>query len=879
MSYDYKQRSFNGRRRPYRDDYYDDRHREVVESPQEKLRNAILKLSEVDPVEELPRLETQIRETTPVAINSLSETFHFGVTEQPYKIPHYTALLRLLHNPSRDADDSMDTSLGRQILDEFWKGFQAYLDKLSWRETRFCIHFFAHLTAAHLVSPESMLSLLQSFTAVLDEFGVSHGRANQAALCAAEGLMIAGPILKTTSRPRVAEIINAIEVYSDTVTSPKWIVQPMIHLHANGASSENIDELFDMVLSALKGLDKLDFIEDYDSFIRPYSDYSRLDSDFVPFDLPSILVPPEVIEIDGLSSEAGGEDTPVKKDEWPVYFIRLFENDVTPDPTTPAGYAVRSALLGIIDVFEVNRKECARILLEYPKWTQPGTFKPRPGSTVDFDPIPGKDWQLESTLIETILATFLISPESSHKSIYYIALIAELCKLSAATIGPALGKSIRKLYGHLADGLDVDLSRRFAEWFSTHMSNFNFQWVWKEWLPDLNLALEHPKRMFIRRAVEFEIRLSYYDRIAKTLPEQMQDPEARILPPHAPGPNFEYDDPAQPHHDAAQSVLNLLRGRTKAEDVISHLDSLKTTLEASEDNVDGTLRSIAIQSLLHIGSRSFSHLLNAIERYLPLLRSLASGGASTAQGSGNQQAKADILTASAVFWRSNPQMISIVFDKFMQYQIADPTDIVDWVFSSGQDVLHPENRGTANLYATGWDLLRAALDKANGRLVLARRKLAALKKEDEENRARVNARSMDVDEGQNEEAPAEENVALTTAVKGLGTLTKEQKTALSKTLDGFVLFLVPLAGTTNANPETRNILVEKAWHNRANWGADEWNAWQTWGFYRQFCRLYAPYLRNYATTLSTVSFARLQGLDNPAADLVQKMFSVSTGDY
>lgn len=34
-----------------------------------------------------------------------------------------------------------------------------------------------------------MLSLLQSFTAVLDEFGVSHGRAKRAALCAAEGLM------------------------------------------------------------------------------------------------------------------------------------------------------------------------------------------------------------------------------------------------------------------------------------------------------------------------------------------------------------------------------------------------------------------------------------------------------------------------------------------------------------------------------------------------------------------------------------------------------------------------------------------------------------------------------------------------------------------
>ena len=54
------------------------------------------------------------------------------------------------------------------------------------------IHFFAHLTVARLISEDSMLSLLRSFTAVLDEFGVSYGRAKQAALCAGEGLLIVG---------------------------------------------------------------------------------------------------------------------------------------------------------------------------------------------------------------------------------------------------------------------------------------------------------------------------------------------------------------------------------------------------------------------------------------------------------------------------------------------------------------------------------------------------------------------------------------------------------------------------------------------------------------------------------------------------------------
>ena len=77
-----------------------------------------------------------------------------------------------------------------------------------------------------------------------------------------------------------------------------------------------------------------------------------------------------------------------------------YSEQITPDPNTPAGYAVRTALQDIVDIFDVNRKECARLLLEYPKWNLPGTFKPKPGAPVELDPVEGKDWQLESTILE-----------------------------------------------------------------------------------------------------------------------------------------------------------------------------------------------------------------------------------------------------------------------------------------------------------------------------------------------------------------------------------------------------------------------------------------------------------------------------------------------
>src|SRR5882762_398903 len=87
-----------------------------------------------------------------------------------------------------------------------------------------------------------------------------------------------------------------------------------------------------------------------------------------------------------------------------------------------------------------------------------------------------------------------------------------------------------------------------------------------------------------------------------------------------------------------------------------------------------------------------------------------------------------------------------------------------------------------------------------------------------------------------DETPAIESPALVTALKAFASLTREQKVALSRTLDGFVACLSPSPSDLNPNPYASVVITEKAWHNRANWGGDEWNTWETWGWYRQFCR-------------------------------------------
>lgn len=62
-----------------------------------------------------------------------------------------------------------------------------------------------------------------------------------------------------------------------------------------------------------------------DIFPQPYLDGPE--PALPPFDLPSVLVPPEVVEMDTLG-ESSSEETQVRREEWPEYHLTLFDNDV-----------------------------------------------------------------------------------------------------------------------------------------------------------------------------------------------------------------------------------------------------------------------------------------------------------------------------------------------------------------------------------------------------------------------------------------------------------------------------------------------------------------------------------------------------------------------
>lgn len=129
----------------------------------------------------------------------------------------------------------------------------------------------------------------------------------------------------------------------------------------------------------------------------------------------------------------------------------------------------------------------------------------------------------------------------------------------------------------------------------------------------LSLEAQHPKVAFIRETLEKLIRLSYYERVKAALPQKFHV----FLPAAPPGPDFEYKNPEHPLHQAAKQVVEYMRAKKQGEDLRALLETFKEDQAQkglSEQERSKLASELFLQSMLIVGSKSFSHVLNIFER-------------------------------------------------------------------------------------------------------------------------------------------------------------------------------------------------------------------------------------------------------------------------
>lgn len=247
--------------------------------------------------------------------------------------------------------------------------------------------------------------------------------------------------------------------------------------------------------------------------------------------LPAITVPPTAIAGPRLL--------------FPEVYLSVYsdqEVESVPSQNDIAACLIRDALADTICILHFNRNATARFLMDLDCYFADGTFVKRatPFDELRNQPTGRSTWKPEDVAVDAVFSQLFQLPKAEHKVVYYHAVLTEACKLAPAAIAPSLGRAIRFLYRNMPR-MDLELGHRFVDWFAHHLSNFGFTWKWAEWSEDTSLPDLHPCKWFLLGSLDKEIRLSFAQRIQKTLPEPYQP---LIGPEKAKDvPDFKYKNP------------------------------------------------------------------------------------------------------------------------------------------------------------------------------------------------------------------------------------------------------------------------------------------------------------------------------------------------
>ncbi|OMO54435.1 MIF4G-like, type 3 [Corchorus olitorius] len=303
---------------------------------------------------------------------------------------------------------------------------------------------------------------------------------------------------------------------------------------------------------------------------------------------------------------------------------------------------------------------------------------------------------IDRFVVEEYLLDLLLLPQPPFKPIYYTLVIMDLFVAGA----------VRALFDKIAD-LDMECRTRLILWFSHHLSNFQFIWPWEEWAYVLDLPKWAPQRVFVQEVLEREVRLSYWDKIKQSIENAPALEE--LLPPKG-GPNFKYgvEDGREKTelHALAAELSNKVKGRQTSREIIPWIEESIYPVHGPEVTL-----SVVVQTLLDIGSKSFTHLITVLERYGQVIAKICP----------DQDKQVLLIAEVGSYWRNNAQMTAIAIDRMMGYRLISNLAIVRWVFS-------PENIEQFHISDRPWEVLRNAVSKTYNRTTDLRKEILSLKK-------------------------------------------------------------------------------------------------------------------------------------------------------
>lgn len=142
-----------------------------------------------------------------------------------------------------------------------------------------------------------------------------------------------------------------------------------------------------------------------------------------------------------------------------------------------------------------------------------------------------------------------------------------------------------------------------------------------------------------------------------------------MLPPKG-GPNFKYSSEDGGENTVGRALSaefsGMVRGRKSVQQLIQWIEESIITLHSYRVAVE-----VVIQTLLDIGSKSFTHLITVLERYGQIISKFCP----------DHDSQIFLIEEVSSYWKNNTQMIATTIDRMMGYRLISNLAIVTWVFS------------------------------------------------------------------------------------------------------------------------------------------------------------------------------------------------------
>ena len=98
---------------------------------------------------------------------------------------------------------------------------------------------------------------------------------------------------------------------------------------------------------------------------------------------------------------------------------------------------------------------------------------------------------------------------------------------------------------------------------------------------------------------------------------------------------------------------------------------------------------VFVTCVLHVGSKSLSHVLAAIERTKDRLADA---------GAASDAARAQIISATMAYWSAHPGVAVSIVEKLLNYSILTPATVINWALVARAGATRGEALGTAYIY-------------------------------------------------------------------------------------------------------------------------------------------------------------------------------------